>query len=204
MFNRLKDNEGKVVDLGCGNNKVVGAIGVDNVLLDGVDIVHDLSVFPYPFSDNSLDTVYCRHVLEHFESEVRNKVIAEIGRILKPGGLVEIRVPHAFSVAAMADPTHKTYYCFRTIFYFTKDISQSYYKDCYHNFKVKTIWANFRLTEKNGMISKLISKIFGWGFNKLFHFSGYNADIAVKFLPFFCVEILWRVEKLNNFVVKLK
>lgn len=45
-----------MVDLGCGNAKTVGAIGVDNVALPGVDVVHDLLDFPYPFDTGSADT----------------------------------------------------------------------------------------------------------------------------------------------------
>ena len=43
----------KILDLGCGDNKVEGAGGLDNVSLSGVDIVHDLLDFPYPIENES-------------------------------------------------------------------------------------------------------------------------------------------------------
>ena len=59
----------KVIDLGCGNNKVIGSIGLDKVKLESVDIVHDLLSFPYPIEDESYDLVYLRHTIEHFSIE---------------------------------------------------------------------------------------------------------------------------------------
>lgn len=188
-------NNIKVIDLGCGKNKVKGAIGIDNVELEGVDIVHDLTVLPYPFSDNSIDYLYCRHVLEHFEPTTRDKVISEIGRILKPGGKVEIRVPHAFCIAAFGDPTHKSYYCFQTIKFFTRGYIKSYYKGVYSNFKLNIIWASFLISENSNFPTRIIAKFLNYFFNKLFDFTGYGADIVVKMLPIFSVEILWVLEK---------
>ena len=36
----------KILDLGCGEKKVNGAIGLDNLQLPGVDVVHELLNFP--------------------------------------------------------------------------------------------------------------------------------------------------------------
>ena len=99
----------KILDLGCGKNKADGAIGIDRVKLDSVDIVHDLASFPYPFDADSVDKIYCRDVLEHFDVDVRNKVLNEIHRILKPRGILELRCPHAFSTGAFLDPMHKSF-----------------------------------------------------------------------------------------------
>ncbi len=35
----------QVLDIGCGKNKRLGAIGMDRIALTGVDVVHDLDVF---------------------------------------------------------------------------------------------------------------------------------------------------------------
>lgn len=37
------------IDIGCGNSKRSGYIGLDCLKLPDVDIVHDLNTFPYPF-----------------------------------------------------------------------------------------------------------------------------------------------------------
>ena len=55
------------IDLACGQNKREGFIGVDIVSAPGVDIVHDLNVYPWPFEDNSVDEINCSHYIEHIK-----------------------------------------------------------------------------------------------------------------------------------------
>ena len=76
----------RILDLGCGYNKVEGAVGLDNIALTGVDIVHDLLHFPYPIKANSFDTIYLRHVIEHFNIDKINNIMNECYRILKKDG----------------------------------------------------------------------------------------------------------------------
>ena len=97
-----------MLDLGCGNKKRPGTIGVDyNARVDG-DISHDLNVFPYPFESKSVDRVYIDNCLEHLNSPLN--VMEEIHRILKVGGEVKVIVPYFRSPNAFHDPTHKTFY----------------------------------------------------------------------------------------------
>ncbi|MEK7570687.1 MAG: methyltransferase domain-containing protein [Patescibacteria group bacterium] len=94
-----------IVNLGCGKVKIPGAIGLDRVKIDGyVDIVHDLDEVPYPFKKDSVDEIHFYHVLEHLHDPIRK--LEEIHRILKPGGLLHMRVPHFSSMGAFTDLTH--------------------------------------------------------------------------------------------------
>lgn len=98
----------KVLDLGCGRNKVerpgATVVGVDNDPGSKADVMHDLNNVPYPFKDNEFDEVVCMDVLEHLYDVP--KVINEIHRISKPGAIVRIRSPHFSSLYAAIDPTH--------------------------------------------------------------------------------------------------
>lgn len=58
----------------------------DNIL------VHDLSK-GIPFANGSVDAVYHSHTLEHLDREITASVFAEIGRVLKVGGVQRIAVP---------------------------------------------------------------------------------------------------------------
>ena len=102
----------KILDLGCGDNKVEGAVGLDNIVLPEVDIVHDLLQFPYPIEANSFDTIYLRNVIEHFNIDNINNIMNECYRILKKDGQFFVNVPHIFSIAAFTDPTHKQFFTF--------------------------------------------------------------------------------------------
>jgi SAM-dependent methyltransferase len=83
------------VDLGCGNAKREGYIGLDQVPGPGVDHVLDLTADTYPFADASVDAVYSAHFLEHIPEP--NHVFREIGRICREGAKVEFWTPYAFS-----------------------------------------------------------------------------------------------------------
>lgn len=106
----------KVLDLGCGNNKRPGAIGVDFNERVAVDVIHNLNNFPYPFEDTSFDEIYLDNTLEHLDDVVR--VMEEVHRIVKPGGLVKVIVPYFRSPWASIDPTHKHFFTVDSFAYF--------------------------------------------------------------------------------------
>lgn len=108
-----------VIELGCGNSKTPGAIGVDFNPKTQADIIHDLDVFPYPFADNYADRIICKDVLEHVEHFVN--VMEEIWRISKPGCEVEISGPFMSSVNYFSDPTHRRSFTSRSFDYFIRD-----------------------------------------------------------------------------------
>ena len=101
------DNK-RVLDLGCGKKKRDGAIGVDWSDRHDADVIHDLNEFPYPFENSMFDEIYIDNTLEHLDDVMR--VMEEIYRICKPGGLVKVIVPYFRSVWASIDPTHKTFF----------------------------------------------------------------------------------------------
>jgi len=115
----------KTLDIGCGNHKVKGSIGLDFVKQEGVDVVHNLEKIPYPFKDNSFDIIYANQVLEHLDISL-DRVLGELCRICKPGGVIKIIVPHALCVGAFSDPTHKKFFTWFTFDYFGEN-EQSYY-----------------------------------------------------------------------------
>ena len=105
-----------ILDLGCGNKKRPGTIGVDyNSRVDG-DVSHDLNTFPYPFDAVSVDKIYIDNCLEHLDSPM--SVMEEIHRILKVGGEVKVIVPYFRSPSAFHDPTHKTFYTIQSFSYY--------------------------------------------------------------------------------------
>lgn len=102
------------LDLGCGHNKKAGYIGVDIMEFPEVDIVYDLSKFPYPAENNSIERIYTSHTLEHFDWLTVIKIMNECRRILKPEGEMEIVVPLFPSETAVDDPDHKTFFTTET------------------------------------------------------------------------------------------
>lgn len=113
-----------VLDLGCGTSKKPGSIGVDCCDIPGVDVVHHLGQFPYPFEDNSCDEIWMTDVIEHLPDTL--KVMEEIWRILKPGACVHIKVVHWSHHHAYDDPTHIRWFSEKSWDFFTGK-ARSYY-----------------------------------------------------------------------------
>lgn len=107
----------KILDLGCGWGRVLkpvrtithNAVGLDisSQMLNSANMHlkhHNLPTplvrgdgTMLPFKDNSFDKVYSLLVLQHLSKENGKKVIHEIHRVLKPGGVAFIRVPSRFA-----------------------------------------------------------------------------------------------------------
>ena len=92
------------------------------------DVVHDLNRFPWPFENGAFHEVHAADVIEHLEDIV--KVMNEIHRVSRPGARVHITVPHFSSGNAFTDPTHRHYFGFRSLEYFTGESSFSFYSNC--------------------------------------------------------------------------
>ncbi len=104
------------IDLGCGSRKVRGSIGVDIARAPAVDVVADFDE-GLPFKDNSADTVYAYHLLEHLDDFLG--FMDEIWRVCRPDARVYIKVPHATSAFnTWKDPTHKRGMFIATFTYF--------------------------------------------------------------------------------------
>lgn len=80
------------IQFGSGGHIKKGWINVDLDKNQGADVAWDMEKFPYPFSDNFADEILCEMTLEHIRTPT--KAIREFHRIIKPRGVVKIKVPH--------------------------------------------------------------------------------------------------------------
>lgn len=131
---------GKIIklNLGCGEKKEEGYIGVDRVSTNAAEIVHDLNIFPYPFLDNSVKEIVMDNVLEHLDDVL--KVMEELYRICLSGALVRINVPYFKSNSAFTDPTHRHFFTETSFKYFAPDhLLHFYTKAAFALEKVKLI-----------------------------------------------------------------
>lgn len=104
----LKEKSGIRLDIGCGQNKQEGFVGLDYEKYDGVDIVHDCEEFPWPLPDESVLLATASHLLEHINPHkgVFINFMNEVWRIMKVGGEFAFVVPYAGSPGYWQDPTH--------------------------------------------------------------------------------------------------
>lgn len=107
------------LDIGSGEKKPEGYVTLDKDPSLKPDIVADIEE-KIPFDDKSFDEVRVKYVLEHIRPENKVKVMAELYRVLKIGGLLYIWVPIAGTVESFQDPTHLSFYNEKTFCYFIK------------------------------------------------------------------------------------
>ena len=91
---------GRLLDVGCGSKPYKGLFHVDEYVGLDVDSVttRKLAVADYfydggkfPFENASFDSILCNQVLEHVFNP--DEFLAEIARVLKPGGKLLLTVP---------------------------------------------------------------------------------------------------------------
>lgn len=104
------------LDIGCGISKREGFLGIDILPLAGVDLVHDLNKFPYPFENNIACEIWLDNVLEHLEKPLT--VLEELYRIAKNHAKITIAVPYFRSFYAYIDPTHRNFFSVEYFNYF--------------------------------------------------------------------------------------
>lgn len=114
----------KKLNLGSGNLIKEGYVNLDAARLPGVDVVHNLEEFPYPFESDTFDEVVLHHVIEHLSDTI--KTMAEIHRISKNGAHIFITAPYFSHRGAFQDPTHKRFFTWQTFDYFIPGHKFSY------------------------------------------------------------------------------
>ncbi|MFC1984225.1 methyltransferase domain-containing protein [Chloroflexota bacterium] len=143
------------VDIGCGNNKKKGFIGIDVMLSSDADIVSDIGKYGIPLKSNSVDEIFSFHFLEHIENTLF--IIEEMYRVLKPNGIVELVVPH-FSNVDSYHWMHKTYWNIRGFNVFEKSGHHHYCFDVNFKILVRNIEFSQKRAYKSTVLEKIITK----------------------------------------------
>ena len=81
------------LNIGRGKDIKEGYLNCDYVKAPGVDLVIDISKERLPLPNDSVDEILCSHILEHIHDWHLNPM-SEMHRVLKKGGILEIRVPY--------------------------------------------------------------------------------------------------------------
>ncbi len=89
----------RVLDAGCGEGVLVDEYA-GRLAIEGIDPnysserVRSGSLMALPYADGTFDRALCLDVLEHLTFEQQPQALAELHRILKPGGELFVSVPN--------------------------------------------------------------------------------------------------------------
>ena len=186
-----------VLELGCGAKKRNAAsIGIDALDYSDVDIVGDvLDVLPQ-FPPASVDAVYAYHFIEHVEDI--NKLMSELSRVLKEGGIIEFVAPHFTNPYFYSDPTHRRFFGLYTFCYlsagssFRRQVPTYQKKLSFKLERVDLVFKSSRQFVARYVLKSLIGKIF----NSSIFMKELYEEIFCYIFP--CYEIrylLRRIEK---------
>jgi SAM-dependent methyltransferase len=92
------------LNIGCGNKRVEGYLGVDKIRCDAADYICDIENEKLPFEDNTIKAIILDNVIEHFYDIP--KVVNELVRVSRAGTIIKIITPHFSSLSSWIDPTH--------------------------------------------------------------------------------------------------
>lgn len=150
----------RILDIGCGKNKYQGkntdtVVGLDKFPLEDIDVIWDLEKIPLPFKDNEFDMIIANHVLEHVKNFF--PLMVEIHRIIKPSGIIRIKVPFFTSDTAFTNPTHIRFFTYTTFEYFESGHFESQYAK--RKFKIINRKINFMKNPKYSAFNKIINPI---------------------------------------------
>lgn len=152
----MTSNGLKVLDLGCGNRKRPGAVGVDCNPATQADVVHSLDVYPYPFDSSSFDEIYADNVVEHLHDVI--KTMEELHRISKPGALVKVIVPYFRANWAYIDPTHRHFFTVDSFTYFDGEhVHSKLYNYSPARFRLERLVFNEGV--ERGLIARLVTRL---------------------------------------------
>ena len=107
------------LDIGCGQAKEPGAIGLDMNPATHADVLADVSGAPLPVRPSSFDRIFIRHIIEHVDDPLR--FMEELHRAARDGGEVEGITPHFSNPCSFADPTHKHHFSILFLNFFRED-----------------------------------------------------------------------------------
>lgn len=142
----MDDRSGLALDAGSGNGRLTRFSMAPRLRWIGLDVSPDRlrvargtgayrlvrgDVRALPIQPATLDVVACIQVLEHFDQDVAMRIAADLGRLLKPGGLLVLSVPifpasllglkrctdrvlGVFGVAPLAGEGHQSHFSFST------------------------------------------------------------------------------------------
>ena len=107
ILKRFNGKSGTVLDIGCGRGHMLMKLkeqnwecyGTEisqtlsqNLIQNGIKVKNSVNIKSCDFPSNYFDVITLFHVFEHLQNPF--KTLEEIGRILKPGGLLYIEVPN--------------------------------------------------------------------------------------------------------------
>jgi len=194
LLSNLNSRGPVTVELGCGPRKrYPGSIGIDAIDFENVDIVADAAEALRAFPPGSVDLVTSSHFLEHVPDV--SQFIEEMVRVVRPGGRIEVVVPHFAHPYFSSDPTHRHRFGLYTFSYLAEDGIlrrgvPSYVRR--HDLHLRSVDLVFKST-RPFYGRHVLKRMVGWIFNSCRYMQELYEENFCYVFP--CYEIRYVLEK---------
>ena len=115
------------LNIGCGTKPLPGWTNIEKYPSGHEDMVGDICA-GLDLPDACASEILLDNVIEHLDSIP--DAMAELHRLLAPGGRLVILTPHYSSAASWRDPTHRSHLGFFSMAYFCSEKGDNYIGDC--------------------------------------------------------------------------
>jgi SAM-dependent methyltransferase len=154
------------------------AIEIARKKVSGADIRQGYG-FELPFTTGHFDCVTCIEVIEHVPQQHRRSLIAEVQRVLRPGGLFVLRCPHAGLFSGLDAQNFR----FRWPWLYRKLVGQGHRDSNYQEAQEELVWHHhfsrqelldlfgegwrMQACERGGLLLFPVSDILRWPFYRI-------------------------------------
>ncbi|NJM51016.1 MAG: class I SAM-dependent methyltransferase [Sphingomonadales bacterium] len=108
------------IEIGCGPRpRFREYTSIDMIKYDNVDIVGDAFDVLAKLKDDSVDTIFASHFLEHIDD--LDRFLKEVVRVCIHGAQIRFEVPHFSNAFFYSDVTHKTFFGLYSFCYLAKN-----------------------------------------------------------------------------------
>lgn len=152
------------LDIGCGQSKAPGTVGLDMIAFPCVDVIFEMQRgVPLPFGDNIFSAIHMYDVIEHVDSIAWT--LAEVHRVAKPNSPVCMRYPHFSNPDTFNDVTHIHALGLHAFDHFDPSTSRGnqyqYYKMFGRDFPFKIEYCTPQFSRKVGAIGRPLIRLIG-------------------------------------------
>ena len=164
-----------ILDLGCGEGRFLRLcpermVGIDwnmkslkECVRKGYNVCRG-DVRCLPFKNESVNGIHCSHILEHFLPLDVHKILSEMDRILRPGGILVIRTPLLWN-GFYNDLTHVRPYNPEAIIHYLTPSRERTLEHISENYRVILLKFRYKpIQMRNKYLNFIFNVLNRWGF----------------------------------------
>jgi SAM-dependent methyltransferase len=183
---------GTKINLGCGDQRPPGYLGLNLLRRAGTDVICDLDA-AIPLASDRVEHVRAESLLEHIDQF--ELLLIEVCRVLQPGETFYVYVPHWSNPFYYSDYTHRRWFGLATFDYFADPQDQIYRRvPVYTTLRFQTVLVRLIFKSPFRLLNWLM-KGFQWLFNRRAGLQLFYECHLAPLVPCYAIEYVLRCKE---------